>query len=109
MILRFLHYPPQDPKHASFDDKQIGCGAHTDYGCMTILYQDLPGLQVTCPDRRCVEFTDLYIKSNTITPQVQNVDGKWVEAPPLPGTFVVNLGDMMEQWTNGTLRLSLSL
>lgn len=73
-IQRLLHYPPQD-KVA--DDSLIGIGAHTDYGCLTLLAQDpVGGLQV------------------------MNRDGAWIEAPHIPGTFVVNIGDMVQRLTN---------
>jgi isopenicillin N synthase-like dioxygenase len=71
---RVIHYPEQ----TDFDDtKQWGIGAHTDYECFTILSQDgVGGLQV------------------------RNADGEWVEAPPIPGAFTINIGDMMQRWTN---------
>ena len=75
--LRLLHYPPQ-PKQDLLDLSKIGCGAHTDYGLATILLQDdVGGLQV------------------------RNSADEWVNAPPIPGSFVVNIGDMLSMWSNG--------
>lgn len=71
--LRVLHYPPQQ---GAVDPRHIGVGAHTDYECFTILAQSAPGLQV------------------------QNSLGEWIEAPPIPGTFVINIGDCLSRWTN---------
>lgn len=73
-VLRMIHYPPSQTANCS---EQQGAGAHTDYGCVTLLYQDsVGGLQV------------------------QNVRGEWIDAPPIDGTFVVNIGDMMARWSN---------
>lgn len=72
---RLLHYPSQaDDPHES---DQFGAAAHTDYGAITVLWQDdVGGLQV------------------------RNRRGQWIDAPPLPGTFVINIGDMLELWSN---------
>ncbi len=73
-VLRLIHYPPRDTASCA---EQQGAGAHTDYGCITLLYQDAAGGL-----------------------QVRNVNGQWLDAPPIDGTFVVNLGDMMARWSN---------
>jgi len=73
-VFRMIHYPPRST--ASSADQQ-GAGAHTDYGCVTLLHQDDAGGL-----------------------QVQNVRGEWIDAPPIDGTFVVNIGDMMARWSN---------
>lgn len=71
--LRVLQYPPQPEP---VDPRHIGVGAHTDYECFTILATSAAGLQV------------------------RNSAGQWIEAPPIPGTFVINIGDIMARWTN---------
>lgn len=78
-FLRLLHYPPQDP---TGPDDEFGSNPHTDYGFITILAQDSSGgLQVRAPDGET-----------------------WLDAPPRPGAFVLNVGDIGERWSNGVLR-----
>lgn len=72
--MRILRYPPQE---VVVSEKQIGIGAHSDYECFTILNQN-----------------------GDSALQVLNAAGVWVEAPPIPDTFVINVGDMMARWTN---------
>jgi isopenicillin N synthase-like dioxygenase len=71
--LRLLHYPPQ-PR----DAEALGVEAHTDTGAFTVLLQDDAGGL-----------------------EVKNRAGAWIAAPPIPGTFVINIADMMQRWTNG--------
>ncbi|WP_199197203.1 isopenicillin N synthase family oxygenase [Chroococcidiopsis sp. CCALA 051] len=72
--LRLLHYPPlqQPPKLG-----QVRAGEHFDYGSITLLFQDdMGGLEV------------------------QTKNGKWIAAPAIPDTIIVNTGDLMQRWTN---------
>jgi len=78
-LMRVLHYPPQT---GVVDDKIIGIGAHTDFECFTILWQE-PGIQAL---------------------QVLNKQNQWINAPPVPGTLVVNLGDQFARWTNDVFK-----
>lgn len=71
---RLIHYPPQ---RAPENEKELGVAPHSDYGLVTLLTQDpVGGLELL------------------------KRDGEWVAAPYIPGTFVVNLGDLFSVWTN---------
>jgi isopenicillin N synthase-like dioxygenase len=75
VLFRIFHYPPSPPQ-----DDGWGVGEHTDYGLLTLLAQDdSGGLQVAAPDG-------------------------WIDAPPIPGTFVCNIGDMLDRLTGGWYR-----
>ncbi len=74
--LRLLHYPPR----ARTED-MIGCGAHTDYGFLTVLAQDdVGGLEI------------------------EGAADEWIFIPPVKNAFVVNLGDLLTRWTAGLYR-----
>ena len=75
ILFRIFRYPP-----SLTSDPGWGVAEHTDYGLLTILRQDSAGgLQVHAP-------------------------GGWIEAPPVPGSFVCTLGDMLERMTAGRYR-----
>jgi len=75
-ILRLLRYPPGKLK-AEKNKVEIGVGEHTDAGCLVLLLQDeVGGLQV------------------------KNCDGEWIDAPPMEGAYVVNIGEMLQRWSN---------
>ena len=80
-ILRLLHYPPVDAVPDPDALPLTGCGAHSDYGYLTILAQDAQGgLQVETQART------------------------WINVPPLDGAIVCNIGEMMALWTNHRFR-----
>ena len=75
--LRLLHYVrgAQTTEHSS-----VNMGAHTDYECLTLLHTRNKGLQVL------------------------SQQDEWIDVPVDPAVLVVNIGDMMEAWSNGVLR-----
>ncbi len=74
-VLKLNHYPPQQ----IMDETEIiGVGGHCDGGSFTILWQDsLGGLEV------------------------RNKSGDWVGVPPIEGSFVINIANLLQRWTNG--------
>ncbi|CAH1270012.1 Hypp4274 [Branchiostoma lanceolatum] len=70
--LRSIRYPPVPDV---VKENQIRCGEHTDFGCMTLLFQDNDGLEVA------------------------RGDGEFVAAPPIPGTVVINIADTLQRWS----------
>jgi isopenicillin N synthase-like dioxygenase len=56
--------------------EQFGVAPHTDFGCVTLLLQETPGLEVL------------------------TMQGEWIAVPPVEGLLVVNIGDLLERWTN---------
>lgn len=75
--LRLLHYVRQSEV---INAKSVNMGAHTDYECLTLLHTRNAGLQV------------------------MTTEDRWIDVPVDPLVFVVNIGDMLEAWTNGLLR-----
>lgn len=74
----FVYYP--DQSGAPFDD-QFGVGPHTDFGVLTILAQDdVGGLEV------------------------ETINGDWIKAPPIEGTLIVNVADLLQRWTGGAYK-----
>ena len=74
----YVYYPPQPPEAGA---DQFGVGPHTDFGVLTVLCQDdVGGLQV------------------------QGLDGDWVHAPPVPGSLIVNVADLLARWTGGAYK-----
>jgi len=88
-------YPPLPNDHDGFS-----CGEHKDYGCLTFLWADSTrgALQV-------------YLRQHDLTessgPDKQTEDGIWINADPIPGCVVCNIGEMWETWTNGLYKSTL--
>ncbi len=78
VLFRIFHYPraPRPPG----EEPRWGVGEHTDYGILAILKQDDAG--------------GLQVKSRS----------QWIAAPPIPGTFLCNIGDMLDRMTGGSYR-----
>ncbi len=84
VTLRLLYYPGSDRGASSFESghgrsatPEILAGAHTDYGMMTLLFQDnIGGLQV------------------------QSMDGSWLDVVPQSQSVIMNTGDLMAHWSN---------
>ena len=74
----FVYYPAQP---ADLGSSQFGVGPHTDFGVLTVLCQDsVGGLQV------------------------EDVNGDWLQAPPIEGTLIVNVADLLSRWTDGAYK-----
>ena len=88
--MRLLHYQQSDQRASAkrFSkrtskpamDSDMNMGAHTDYECLTVLHQTAPGLQVL------------------------NSADEWVNVPVYDDAYIINIGDMMELWTNGLFK-----
>ncbi len=74
----FVYYPTQDE---SCGEEQFGVAPHTDFGVLTVLCQD-----------------------NTGGLQVTDINGDWIHAPPIEGTLIVNVGDLLSRWTGGAYK-----
>jgi len=79
--LRLLHYPPVKKSVWKHKPDQVRAGEHSDYGSITLLFQDdVGGLEVKSPR------------------------GTWVRATPIPDTIVVNAGDLLARWSNDLIK-----
>ncbi len=74
----FVYYPPQPE---SYGEHQFGVAPHTDFGVLTVLCQD-----------------------DTGGLQIQDSDGRWIHAPPIDGSLIVNVGDLLCRWTGGAYK-----
>ncbi|OCL05437.1 Clavaminate synthase-like protein [Glonium stellatum] len=77
-FFRVLYYP--ETTRSSFKNR-LRAGAHTDYGTLTLLFND-----------------------NSGGLQVRHADGQYIDAPPIPGCAIINVGDLLARWFNDILR-----
>ncbi|KAL5714012.1 hypothetical protein ACHQM5_016030 [Ranunculus cassubicifolius] len=85
-VMRLIGYPGvSDSNDSTVPENDVGCGAHTDYGLLTLVNQD-EGISAL---------------------EVRNRSGEWIWAVPIPGTFVCNIGDMLKIWSNGLYESTL--
>lgn len=82
--LRLLHYPEVRKDVFTVNPGQVRAGAHSDYGSITLLFQDSRGGL-----------------------QVQGPTGAFVDATPIPDTCVVNAGDLLARWSNDTIKSTI--
>ncbi|QUC18582.1 uncharacterized protein UV8b_02823 [Ustilaginoidea virens] len=82
--LRLLHYPGVGAHVFKANPGQVRAGEHSDYGSVTLLFQDDRG--------------GLQVKSPT---------GQFVDATPIKGTIVVNAGDLLARWSNDTIKSTI--
>ncbi|MDG1437399.1 MAG: 2-oxoglutarate and iron-dependent oxygenase domain-containing protein, partial [Emcibacteraceae bacterium] len=74
----FVYYPSQSKE---LGKDQFGVAPHTDFGVLTVLCQDnVGGLQV------------------------ETANGEWIDAPPIEGTLIVNVADLLHRWTDGAFK-----
>lgn len=79
--LRLLHYPEVNRDVFKSNENQVRAGAHTDYGAVTLLFQDgRGGLQVKTPT------------------------GGYINATPIENAVIVNAGDLLARWSNDTVK-----
>ena len=79
---QLVYYPPSTAEDEA--EQRFGVAPHTDFGVLTLLLQD-----------------------NSGGLQVQSTSGDWIEAPPIPGTLVCNIGDLLARWSNGRFASTL--
>ncbi|MCJ1401611.1 hypothetical protein MMC11_004827 [Xylographa trunciseda] len=79
--LRLLHYPSVKKDVFEKNKGQVRAGAHSDYGSITLLFQDMRGGL-----------------------QVQTSSGSWLDVTPIEGTVVVNAGDLLARWSNDMVK-----
>eukprot|EP00092_Neocalanus_flemingeri_P033794 GFUD01036746.1.p1 GENE.GFUD01036746.1~~GFUD01036746.1.p1 ORF type:complete len:349 (-),score=78.25 GFUD01036746.1:153-1199(-) len=95
-VQRLTRYPPSNDI-GEVKQGEIGSGTHSDYGGVTVLHANGPGLQVLRPNR-----TSLLVDRGTFSPELEVPhSGEWVEVESRPGMFIVMGGEALQRLSNG--------
>ncbi|CAE6466933.1 unnamed protein product [Rhizoctonia solani] len=90
-VMRVIGYPPLKD-----ETDGISCGAHKDYGCLTLLFAD--------PTPKALQV----FRHAADAEHVEEAGpGEWINADPIPGCVVCNIGEMWEIWTNGLYKSTI--
>lgn len=102
-VMRVIGYPPLPNDHDGFS-----CGEHKDYGCLTLLWADSTrgALQVRLRQQvqRANEADSGHLNLSAAEATEEDI---WINADPIPGCIVCNIGEMWETWTNGLYQSTL--
>ncbi|CAE6383943.1 unnamed protein product [Rhizoctonia solani] len=90
-VMRVIGYPPLKDEADG-----ISCGAHKDYGCLTLLFAD--------PTPKALQVFRHAAKTENLE---EAGPGEWINADPIPGCVVCNIGEMWEIWTNGLYKSTI--
>jgi isopenicillin N synthase-like dioxygenase len=91
-MLRLLKYPAQDAE----EPDALGIGAHVGAADGA----NIRGHGIDHTRQTDIEAFTILCQGEQPALQILNVDGQWIQAPPVRGTFVVNIGDMLARWSN---------
>jgi len=98
-IQRLTRYPPMWEVEDDKKPNQIGAGVHADYGGITVLYSEGPGLYVLKLNR-----SSNLVKKGTFSPELHFPNsGEWLAVDSIPGTLIVMAGESLQRLSNGQI------
>lgn len=100
--LRLLHYPSVRKDVFQRNKGQVRAGAHSDYGSISTP----PLLHPTCSTALTI-IPALLFQDNRGGLQVRSPNGNFINATPIPGTIVINAGDLLAMWSNDTIKSTI--
>jgi len=113
--LRLLHYPgvPAD----AFANGRVRAGLHSDYGSVTLLFQDSRGMSTSSESKQAPTTKEdqkliIFMYADSEVPgglQVERENGKFVDVTPIEGTVVLNAGDLLSRCMLSLLSICYSL